>query len=211
MALPGQAQHAAGRTLPASPVRAPDSGAMTSASAQRRSSMCTTGSPTWRHCRHSSSSPAHARTPGVRWIRHTSTAGSELLSAALELTHTCSEGQCSTAGSRPPGAGLARHAAAAAASRQLPTALNHAPSTGWQAGGRSLSSKKYLALLVASTLTSANCAAGKGEGEASAWAAGPSSSLAGSMAVVLVGRERSRTPLQDAATSDSAAGRSTHL
>ena len=36
----------------------PESGAMTNASAQRRSSMCTTGSPTARHCRHSSSSPA---------------------------------------------------------------------------------------------------------------------------------------------------------
>ena len=38
-----------------------DSGASTSASAQRRSSMCSTSSPTRCHCRHSAASPAYDR------------------------------------------------------------------------------------------------------------------------------------------------------
>lgn len=45
----------------------PERGAMTSASAQRRSSMCTTGSPTARHCRHSSSSPVFRAKEGQAW------------------------------------------------------------------------------------------------------------------------------------------------
>ena len=112
----------------------PESGAMTRASAQRRSSMCTTGSPTASHCRHSSSSPAH-------WEQRARHAG---MGPAQTFKKTEKMQPVNHPPTHPP-----------TNARAPPTPRS--PSTGPQAGGSSQSWKKRRAERVATTRTSANC------------------------------------------------------